>query len=167
MLEAVGALPLRMKSEQRVEKVGNRETAVFPALQVDDQSVEVGGIVRETRPQRGNCGDAPVDARRRDRQRPLAVGLDVDRAILSLQFAKLGDRVLQVAPGGWQVSRCRRRFARRRRTGPRHDVRPQRHVVVVRDRVVAEQVGIGEHHDPATVCADGDGKRRAGGVGVR
>ena len=45
--QAVDAVLLRLERHQRVEEVGHAEALGAPAVEVDDERVEVGGVVRE------------------------------------------------------------------------------------------------------------------------
>ena len=135
--------------------------------------------MREARGQRGDLGG---DLVHQPACLGVVVGLTVDRAVLGLHRADPGDRVLQREPvlvqlhgvgrgrgrggraGDVTVGRLVAQRGATRAGGPGDDVGPQRPVVQLLDRVVTEQVGVGEDHDPALVDLQRRGQRLAGRV---
>ena len=150
MLEAVDALQVGPEREQRVEEVGHPEPAVAPAL--------AGRRARgRDRPRRTGSAAARVPIAADDLVDQSHAAdeqleqLGVDRAVLALTGPQRRDRFLQSdAHAGSSASNGRRsctlRWPSMRPTGdPGDRVGPQLGVLVVADRVVAEQVGVGEH----------------------
>ncbi len=169
--EPVAAMLLGAEEHEAVEEVGHPEAAVGPPLDVGLHGLQVGRVVREFRCQGSNPGDDAGHAVARGR---VVVGLR-HRAVLDLQRAQLLDRGLEVEParvaGVGRPRHLRLRLhgigARAGARGPRHGVDPQRPVVELVDRVVAEEVGVGQHDDAPGADLRAHRQRGRGGIGER
>ena len=149
MLDPVATIALRPERLDRAQEVGGAEPGADPLVQILAERRDVVALMGEVPQQRLR---ALLDRRDQLAQPRLVGAGGVDRAVRGLVGPQLLDRVANLLPGGIGRGGGLDPLARRaegRLGGEVGEVDPERLVVELVDAVVAEEVGVGEHHDPA------------------
>ena len=167
VLDPVLAVLLGMEGVGRGVEVGLAEVRRLPGGEVRGERREVGGLVGEARRQSASTSAAiaavssAVRARSCLERSTEPSGSWVSRssatAVLQRQPVRVG--------GGLGGAGSARRRGEGRAGGPVDEVEPEGCVVEVADAVVAEEVGVGEHRDPAGAVLGDRRQRGARGVG--
>ncbi len=154
--QPVLAVVLGVERDERVVEVGNPEPFGLPALEVDNESVEIRGVMREGRSKTPDVGHDAFD----ERASRGVVGLLRDAAVVHLQRLKLEHSGFQVEPRGRRDDVSGRGGSERRHVSSLGTVVPER--VASRRTIVAwkrlttgddVRSALAEHANPAVCCS--------------